>query len=395
MFAVGAVVIMLTNLYRQVTSLRYRRIIAKAGTGLLTAGGSSGRLDLEVMASLVGQVARLHSQGVQVVLVTSGAIAAGRHRLSQLDRRTPARRVKDRQVLAAVGQSHLMHSYDQLFAWHDMAVAQTLLTRRDLADRGGYLNARNTLLALLDLGVVPVVNENDVVAVEEIEGAKIGDNDTLSALVANLVDADLLAILTDIDGLYTADPRTDPSAQPIRLVERIDSAIEQMARATTGPQGTGGMATKIQAARLATAGGADVIITDGRQAEVLLRLARGEHLGTLFPATVDRLESRKRWMLAGLSVKGRIIVDDGAAAALCQRGKSLLAAGIHAADGDFHRGDVVSISSVDGRTIAYGLANYSAADIAAIKGRRSDCTAAILGHDYGPEVVHRNNLVLV
>jgi len=260
-------------------SPRYRRVVAKVGTNVLTAGGD--RLDLEVMASLVGQVARLRQQGVQVAIVSSGAIAAGRHRLGV---KGEARDVPQRQVLAAVGQPDLMYSYQQLFAWHGITVAQTLLSRRDLSDRQGYLNARNTLMALLQLGVVPIVNENDVVAVEEIEGAAIGDNDTLSALVANLVDADLLVILTDTDGLYTADPYLDPQAQLIRRVERIDAEVERLAGASHGP-GRGGMITKVQAARLATASGTHVVIANGHSRDVLVRVVAGGGGGHPLPTS--------------------------------------------------------------------------------------------------------------
>ena len=369
--------------------LRYRRIVAKLGTNVLTAG--TDRLDLEVMAALVGQVARLHKAGAAVLVVTSGAIAAGRHRLGvSRDRKG----MPFRQMLAAVGQSDLMQAYQELFAWHDITVAQTLLTRRDLADRQGYLNARNTLLGLLELGVTPIINENDVVAVDEIEGAKIGDNDNLSALVANLVDADLLVLLTDQAGLYTADPRRDAKARLIPRVERIDPEIERLAGDTMG-RGVGGMVTKLQAARLALAGGTDVVIADGREREVLIRLARGEELGTFFPSRVDRMESRKRWMLAGLSLKGSIAVDAGASRALCEQGRSLLPAGVRDVEGDFQRGDAVAITDGDGRRIAYGIANYSAEEILRIRGLRSDRIEEVLGHHYGGEVVHRDNLVLL
>jgi glutamate 5-kinase len=370
-------------------SLRYRRLVAKLGTNVLTAGGE--RLDLEVMAALVGQVARLQRLGAQVIVVSSGAIAAGRHRLGLGRER---RDVPQRQVLAAVGQTDLMNAYQQLFAWHDITVAQTLLTRRDLADRQGYLNARNTLLALLELGVVPIVNENDVVAVEEIEGATIGDNDNLSALVANLVEADLLVLLTDTDGLYTADPYLEPAARPLRRVERIDEEVERLAR-DSHAQGRGGMVTKLQAAQLATASGCAVVIAHGRERDVLLRLALGEELGTLFPPAVDRLEGRKRWLLAGLSLRGSIVVDEGAARALRSRRASLLPAGVKAVQGQFQRGDVVAVLDEAGRRIACGLANYSAREVEAIRGLRSDHIEEVLGYAYGQEVVHRDNLVLL
>ncbi len=371
-------------------SRAYRRIVAKFGTNLLTA--STERLDLEVMSALVGQVARLRREGAEVIVVTSGAIAAGRHRLNLTEERKD---IPFRQVLASVGQSHLMHSYDQLFSWHDIVIAQTLLTRNDLADRVSYLNARNTLLALLELGAVPMVNENDVVAVEEIEGAQIGDNDNLSALVANLVDADLLAMLTDTGGLHTADPRVDRNAQLIPRVDRITPEIEELADDTRTPQGVGGMVTKLQAAKLATASGTDVVIASGREPGALERLARGEALGTLFPATTDRMESRKRWMLAGLAARGRIVVDAGAAKALLSQGRSLLPAGVREVAGRFERGDTVTICAEDGRRIAVGITNYGSEDAAAIVGVRSDRIAQVLGHEYGAEVVHRNNLVLL
>jgi glutamate 5-kinase len=369
--------------------LRYRRVVAKVGTNVLTAG--TDKLDLEVMTALVGQVARLQKQRAAVLVVTSGAIAAGRHRLGvSRDRRG----MSFRQMLAAVGQSDLMQAYQELFARHEITIAQTLLTRRDLADRQGYLNARNTLLGLLDLGVIPIINENDVVAVEEIQGAKIGDNDNLSALVANLVDADLLVLLTDQAGLYTADPRRDAKASLIPRVERIDAEIERLAGGTRG-RGVGGMVTKLQAARLALAGGTDVVIADGREREVLIRLARGEELGSLFPSSVDRMESRKRWMVAGLSLKGSIAVDAGASRAVRKQGRSLLAVGVRDVDGDFERGDAVAITDGDGGRIACGIANYGSQEVLRIRGLRSDRIEGVLGHHYGGEVVHRDNLVLL
>ncbi len=370
----------------------YRRIVAKFGTGLLTGAGE--RLDSNVMAELARQVAALHGRGVEVVIVSSGAIAAGRERLS-LAKDRQRKDMPFRQVLAAVGQSHLMQTYDQLFRAHEIVIAQTLLTRRDLADRVGYLNARNTLLALLELRALPIVNENDVVAVDEIADSHFGDNDNLSALVANLLDADLLVLLTDTGGLHTADPRRDPNAQLIARVERITPEIEQLAGDTETEHGVGGMITKLQAARLATAGGAAVVIADGRERDALERLARGDELGTLFPATGDRVESRKRWMLAGLSARGKIVVDAGAAKALTSQGKSLLPAGVREVAGPFARGDAVSIYDEAGRRLAIGITNYGHEDAAAIRGLRSDRIEERLGHEYGAELVHRNNLVVL
>jgi glutamate 5-kinase len=368
----------------------YRRVVAKLGTSLLTAGGD--RLDEQAMAALVAQVAALRKDGVEIVVVSSGAIAAGRHRLAQKEER---RDIPFRQVLASVGQSHLMHTYDRLFGDHDLVAGQALVTRRDLADRLGYLNARNTLLALLELGAVPIVNENDVVAVEEIEGTQIGDNDNLSALVANLIDADLLAILTDTGGLHTADPRRDPDAELVAVVERITPEIEALADDSATPHGVGGMITKLQAAKLAIAGGADVVIASGHEPDALQRLVGGEALGTLFPAAADRVESRKRWMLAGLKARGRIVVDDGAAKAVLSQGRSLLPAGVRDVQGPFERGDTVPIFSEDGRRIAIGVTNYGHEDAAKIRGVRSNKIEEVLGYQYGAELVHRNNLVLL
>ena len=372
--------------------LKYRRIVAKFGTNVLTAG--TDRLNLELMSSLVAQVAGLHARGAEVLVVTSGAIAAGRHRLGLHDTRKDRKDIPFRQVLAAVGQSDLVQTYQELFARHGITVAQTLLTKSDLADRLGYLNARNALLAMLELRVVPVINENDVVASDEIEGAKIGDNDNLSALVANLVDADMLALLTDIGGLYTADPRTNPSAELIPRVDRIDASIEALAGGTLSARSTGGMATKIQAAKLATGGGTDLYIVAGKEPDVITRLAEGEAIGTYFPAAGDRLESRKRWMLAGLSIKGTIVVDEGAAKVLRERKSSLLPAGVREVTGQFQRGDAVAIAGPDGR-IACGIANYAAEEITRIRGVRSDRIESVLGHHYGAEVVHRDNMVLL
>ena len=373
--------------------LKYRRIVAKLGTNVLTAG--TDRLNIELMSSLVAQVAALQERGAEVLIVTSGAIAAGRHRLGLHDPKKDRKDVPFRQVLAAVGQSDLMQTYQELFSKHGITVAQTLLTRRDLADRLGYLNARNTLLAMLDLRVVPVINENDVVASDEIEGAKIGDNDNLSALVANLVDADLLALLTDTGGLYTADPNANPEAELLPRVDRIDAKIEALAGATQSALGVGGMATKIQAAKLATSGGADMIIAAGREPEVLVRLAGGEEIGTYFPAGANRMESRRRWMLAGLAVKGSVVVDEGAARALRDKKTSLLPAGVREVRGAFERGDAVDVVDESGHRVACGIANYNAGEITRIRGVRSDRIEEVLGHHYGGVVVHRDNLVLL
>jgi len=344
------------------------------------------------MSSLVYQLAQLHKQGLELVAVSSGAIAAGRDRLGLTKK---IKGIPFKQVLASVGQHHLMNVYEQLFSQHNITIAQALLTKADLSDRAGYLNARNTLLAVLELRVLCIVNENDVVAVDEIEEAKFGDNDTLSAMVANLVDADLLLLLTDIAGLYTADPNRDPSARLISQVRRIDSEIEYLSMDTSGNLGTGGMITKIEAAKLATACGVTVVIADGREPDVIPRLVTGEAIGTCFLPTSSKVESRKRWMLSGLSVKGKLVVDSGAALALKKQNRSLLAAGIKQVTGKFERGDTVNIYDPEGIRVGCGITNYSSADIAAIKGAHSGTIATLLGYDYGSEIVHRNNLVVL
>lgn len=368
----------------------FGRIVAKAGTSLLTRDG--GHLNSEVMGSLVKQIAHLQRQGVEMMLVTSGAVAAGRQvlRVPQEGRNLPFR-----QVLAAVGQGHLIHAYEQLFRSHDIPVAQALLSRRDLSDRLGYLNVRNTLLGLLEHRVVPIINENDVVAVEELTGEVFGDNDTLSAMVANLVDADLLVMLGEVEGLYTADPNLDPGARLITTVERFDEEIETMGGPSWGNKGRGGMTTKLDAARLATASSVSVVIANGRQPDVLIKLAEGESIGTSFPSTTSKMESRKRWMLSGLSTKGEIVVDQGAVDALRQRGRSLLPAGVTEILGSFERGDIVAVLDARRAQIGCGITNYSSTEMAQIKGVRSNRIAEILGHQYGDEAVHRNNMVIL
>ena len=372
------------------SGLPYQRIVAKFGTRLLTGG--SDRLNQEVMAGLVAQIAGLHKQGLELLVVSSGAIAAGKAKLG-LTKKVSG--IPYKQVLASVGQNRLMYVYEQLFSQHDITVAQALLTKADLSDRAGYLNARNTLLALLELGVICIVNENDVVAVDEIQEAKFGDNDNLSAMVANLVDADLLLVLTDVGGLYTADPNREPDARLIPEVRKIDAKIERLAAGASSKFGTGGMITKIEAAKLATSSGVTVIIADGKEPDVIERVAGGEAIGTRFLSVKSKLESRERWMLSGLSTKGKLVVDSGAALALKKQKRSLLAAGIKEVEGRFKRGDIVNIYDVEGSRLGCGITNYSSSDIESIKGAHSKSIVSLLGYDYGSEVVHRNNLVVL
>jgi glutamate 5-kinase len=364
--------------------------VAKFGTSLITGGTT--HLDRAVMAGLVEQIARLHQQGGELLVVSSGAIAAGREKLG-LTRRI--RGIPFRQVMASAGQSRLMNIYEQLFGEHGIHVAQALLTKADLSDRAGYLNTRNTLLALLELGVVPIVNENDVVAVDEIQEASFGDNDNLSAMVANLIDADLLLLLGDIGGLYTADPLHHAEARLIPQVDRVNREIEKLASGTANESATGGMITKIQAARLATTSGVTMVIADGREPDVIVRLATGETIGTCFLPTTSKLESRERWMLSGLSTRGKLVVDTGAANALRKQNRSLLAAGIEKTEGRFRRGDIVEIHDPEGVRIGCGITNYDSADVDSLKGAHSGKIAELLGHDYGSEIVHRNNLVVL
>ena len=369
---------------------RCRRVVVKVGTALLTH--SSNRLDVQAMATLVEQIAHLYLQGYEILLVTSGAVAAGRHVLG-ID---PSRKdVPFRQVLAAAGQGRLMHVYEQLFDWHGIPVAQALLTKRDLSDRIGYLNIRNTLMFLLRLRVVPIINENDVVAVDELSGDAFGDNDNLSAMVANFVDADLLVMLGEVDGLYTADPHKDPSARLIPRVRRMDGKVEALGGASWDEKGRGGMTTKLEAAKLATASGVNVVIAGGRTPDVLTLLVAGKRIGTFFPATSTKMESRKRWMLSGLSNKGEIRVDDGAARALVDNNRSLLPAGVKDVTGTFDRGDIVTIVDSAGSKIAAGIANYDSVDLAKIGGFNSARIGELLGHEYGEEAIHRNNMAVL
>ena len=366
------------------------RIVLKVGTSLLTGG--TDRLDLEIMSTVVGQVARARELGHDVLLVSSGAVAAGRHVLKL---KPESKALTLRQALAAVGQGHLMNAYEQLFSWHEIHVAQALLSRRDLVDRLGYLNVRNTLLALLEHRVAPVINENDVVAVEELEGDVFGDNDTLSAMVANLVDADLLVLLGELAGLYTADPHIDPDARLISYVERPGNDLDAIAGGSWDGRGRGGMATKLHAARLATSSGINVVMAGGKEQNVLLRLLEGEDIGTYFAATSSKMESRKRWMLSGLSMRGEIVVDDGAAAVLREKQRSLLPAGVKSVNGPFDRGDIISITDAGSVQIACGITNYASHEVARIMGIHSGRIAETLGHQYGEEVVHRNNMVVL
>jgi glutamate 5-kinase len=370
--------------------MNYRRFVAKFGTNLLTGG--TGRLDSSIMSSLVEQVSHLHQQGYEIIIVSSGAVAAGRQKLG-LDKEQ--KDIPFKQVLASVGQSQLMNAYEELFSKYNIVVAQALLTKSDLIDRAGYLNARNTLLALIELGVICIVNENDVVATDELGELKFGDNDNLSAMVANLIDADLLLLLTDIDGLYDADPQCHPEAKLIPRIEKIDAEIERAASDTANSCAVGGMITKLEAAKLATASGVTVVIANGCKPDVIKKIILGKNIGTILPSRTSKIESKKRWMLSGLACKGKLIIDDGAVVALKKQNRSLLPAGVVGVEGEFRRGDVVNIYDSNGNHLGCGMPNYNAGDIAAIKGAHSEEISSLLGYEYGDELIHRNNMVLV
>ena len=345
------------------------------------------------MADLVRQMAELRTLSPEVLLVTSGAIAAGQEALGPSRDRLD-RDILSRQTLAAVGQSRLMHTYQELFQTHGLHVAQVLLTTKDLSDRQSYLNLRNTLQGLLERRVVPILNENDVVAVDEI-GEVFGDNDRLSALVANLVDADLLVILTDTDGLHTADPNLDSAAKLIPWVDHVDQAVEALAGRDRNPWARGGMTTKIDAARLVTTSGTTMVMCHGAAEDAVLRAARGESIGTTFRPAAEKLEARKRWMLGFVSPRAQVVIDSGAISALQRNNSSLLPAGITDVMSEFERGDIIYVVAEEGRRIACGIANYGSEDIKRIRGFRSGDIQDALGYHYGQEVVHRNNLVLL
>jgi glutamate 5-kinase len=341
------------------------------------------------MVELIRQIALIRELGAEPILVTSGAVLAGWEQLGFPPRK---RNLPEKQLFAAIGQSRLMHLYAQLADIYGLPVAQTLLTRDDLRDRRRYLNARNTLLSCLARGVLPIVNENDAVAVDEI---KVGDNDTLSALVANLVEAELLLICTDRRGLFSADPRINPTAQLIAEVPHIDEAIWALAGDAGSHRGTGGMRTKIQAADLATRAGVDVVIAAGDAPNVIVHAARGLAIGTHLHARATRLEARKRWILAETVRASQVIVDEGAAQALLKQGRSLLPAGVLNISGAFDRGQTIRIFDQAGHELARGLTQYRAADLALIARQHSSQIEEILGYTYGPEVIHRDDMVML
>lgn len=359
----------------------YKRIVIKIGTSILAP---KAVLNQRKIKPLIGQVARLAKAGVEVVLVTSGAIGAGMGRLG-LNTRPP--NLPEQQACASIGQSSLMHTYEVFFKSHDLKIGQILLTREDIAERGRYLNARNTFFALLKFGVIPIVNENDTVSVDEI---KFGDNDLLSALVANLVDADLLIILSDVNGMYK-----NTAKEVISVVEKITKEVELLAQETYKETSLGGMRSKLAAAKIVTSSGIPLIIANGEQADILLKIIKGESVGTYFKPRVTTLAHKKRWLAFTAKIKGTLLVDGGAIKALVKEKRSLLAAGIIGCLGRFGTGDLVSIADETKSEFARGLSNYSSDELIKIKGLKSDMIEGALGYKNYDEVIHRDNLVIL
>jgi len=364
-----------------------KRIVIKVGSSLLTSLETG--LEHAKIQGYCADIAKLTKAGKEVILVSSGSIAEGCMRLGWSSRPQEVHRL---QAAAAVGQIGLMQAYEQALKALDCGSAMIMLTHEDLADRQRYLNARATLKTLTDMAVVPIINENDTVATDEI---RFGDNDTLAALVANLVEADLLVILTDVDGLLSADPRVDRNAQRVPSAAATDPSLSELAGEGAGVLGRGGMVTKLRAARLAARSGAHTVIAPGREAHVLARTVQGHDVGTLLFAEMTPMAARKRWIAGHLRAKGDIVIDAGAVRAIEQRGVSLLAAGVIGSRGDFSRGDVVRCVDQSGRVIAQGLSNYANAEVDAIKGLTSDRYAEAIGYASEAEVVHRDNLVLL
>lgn len=362
-----------------------KRIVIKVGSSTLSY--PNGRLNITQMERLVRELADLQNRGMEVILVSSGAQGAGIGKIG-LSRRPKT--IPEKQAAAAIGQGLLMHMYEKLFSEYGITVAQVLLTREDIMDRKRFLNARNALNALLGMETIPIINENDTIAVEEI---KFGDNDALSALVASLIEAELLIILSDIAGLYTGNPSTDKGATLIPLVTEINEDIENIAGGSGSRLGTGGMITKLQAAKVAMNSGFPMIIAGGSEKRIVRRIIEGEHLGTLFLPRENRLHSKKRWIAFGSNVQGTILIDSGARRALTEEGKSLLPSGIVSVEGTFEIGNTVSVFHED-KEIGRGIVNYSSLEIDIIKGKRTREITKILGYKDFDEVIHRDNFAL-
>ena len=363
-----------------------KRVVVKVGSAVLT--GEAG-LNREVMDALARQISALRQQGLEVILVSSGAVAAGRRKL-QLTKYSL--NIKEKQAIAAVGQSNLMRTYEDIFDNYDQKVAQILLTHDDLAHRDRYLNVRNTVFTLLEWGIIPIINENDTVSVEEL---RFGDNDTLGAMITNLTEADIFLCLTDVEGLFTGNPAIDDTAEKVRTVAQVNRNVEKMAGNVLSALGTGGMLSKIKAAGMVAAGGGCSFIGCGCQTDVIDQLFAGNDVGTFFLPKPDKLQSRKHWIAFTLKPKGELVIDPGACRALVEGGKSLLPSGIVEVCGNFKVGDPVVCLDQSGIKIATGLVNYSSKDVEKTKGAKTSELESILGFKDSDEVIHRDNLVIL
>lgn len=363
-----------------------KRIIVKIGSALLTGGGRG--LDIGRITDWVDQITQMQSQGTEVVLVSSGSVAQG---MARLGWKTRPQSLHELQAAASVGQMGLVRTYESLFDRHGLKTAQILLTHEDLSDRSRYLNARSTLLTLLSLGVIPIINENDTVATEEI---KFGDNDTLGAMVANLLNADLMIILTDQEGLFNADPSINPDAKLVSEAGINDAKLSAMVGESRSGLGRGGMITKLRAARLASRSGTATLIGSGHTSEILIRLIKGEELGTFLRPDMSPLVARKRWLAAQLKPKGSLIIDQGAVKVITESGKSLLPIGVVGVLGNFSRGDLVACIDSEHREVARGLVNYNSKEANLLKGQPSTNIEEIIGYVDESEIIHRDNLVL-
>jgi glutamate 5-kinase len=364
-----------------------KRVVIKIGSRVLT--DDDGGLDHAVIGRICGEIARLREGGRQVVVVSSGAIAAGRSELGLAEK---PRTIPQKQAAAAIGQTRLMRAYEEALSPHGLKAAQLLLTSEDLGSRQRFLNARATIDTLLGFGIIPIINENDTVVVDEI---KFGDNDNLSAMVTNVAESDLLVIMTDVEGLYNADPVRNPDARLIPLVRGITRELERSAGGSASRVGTGGMATKLEAARKAAKNGVPTILIAGKQSGILSAAMRGEEVGTLFLPQGTGLNRRKHWIACTLKPAGRVIVDDGARSVLQKKGKSLLPSGVVGVEGRFERGACVRICGTDGNEFARGLSDYSNSEIVRLAGHKSSEIEALLGYRYADVIIHRDNLVVM
>lgn len=373
--------------YRQSFFDKAKRVVVKVGSAILT---SENGLNYGVVDNLARELSFLHNSGREVILISSGAVAAGKKKLNYKDERELS--IKEKQALAAIGQSQLMHDYDEAFGKYNKNIAQILLTHSDLASRKRYLNVRNTILSLFKFGVIPIINENDTVSTEEL---KFSDNDNLGALVANLIEADMFLCLTDVDALYDRNPNVDPHAKIVYTVSEVTPEIEAMAGNSKSALGTGGMQSKINAAKMVSAGGGCSFIGPGRQKDILQHLFSGEPVGTLFLPKKEKMQSRKRWIAYVLKPKGTLTLDSGACAAVTAKGKSLLPSGVVEVHGEFDIGDSVRCIDSSAKGVAVGLTNFNSGDLHKIKGLHTDKIESILGFKDSDEVMHRDNLVLL